>query len=211
VGATVVSSTLKASEVDSVKRQRPADAPFRVLFVGYFRPEKGIDVLLKAFARVLAKIPNAELALAGAQDLVEGGAAQEAEAALAQLSARATVVRYGALPFGPRLFQAFADADVLALPSRSEGTPRVLVEARAFGCPVVASRVGGVPSSVRDGVDGLLVPPENEAALAEALLRVAHEPQLREGLVREGLERAKTLTVDAQAETMLAQLALVMR
>jgi glycosyltransferase involved in cell wall biosynthesis len=103
----------------------------------------------------------------------------------------------GPLEFGPALFQQYADADVFVLPSRSEATPRVLVEARAFGCPVVATAVGGVPTSVDDGVDGLLVAPEDAAALAAALERVRADDALRAALVAAGRDRARRHTVEA--------------
>lgn len=204
-GRAIVSSTLNLREVDSVRRSRPADAPLRILFVGYFRPEKGLDVLLEAYRAVLEQRPNAELVIVGARDLAEAGAESDVRRAVAALEGKGTIVFEGQLGFGPALFQAYADADVVAVPSRSEGTPRVLVESRAFRCPVVASNVGGIPTSVTDEIDGLLVPPGDAAALARALLRVATDSGLRERLVEAGLGRARRSTVDAFADVLFEE------
>jgi glycosyltransferase involved in cell wall biosynthesis len=199
-GRAVVSASITSAEVASVPRRRPPGGPFRILFVGYLRPEKGVDVLFDAFARLRATHPHVELELVGAPAPVARGSATDIERQAAELATRAPVRFLGPRPFGPALFQCFADADVLCLPSRSEGTPRVLVEARAFGCPVVASRVGGVPSSVDDGVDGLLVPPGDPVALAGALARLIDDQALRTRLQAAGLGRARRTTVDAFAQ-----------
>ena len=204
-GRAVVSSSVYAREVGSMQRERPAGDPFRVLFVGYLRPEKGVDVLLQAFAQVLDEVPEAELHIVGPEVPRKEAVADALFEVLERLQERATVRFLGHQPYGPALFRCFADADVLALPSRSEGTPRVLVEARAFGCPVVASRVGGVPTSVEHGIDGLLVPPDDAGALAQALLRIAHEPALRRRLVEGGYRRARRNTLEAFAATLYAE------
>src|SRR5262249_43266053 len=154
----VVSTTIRDHEIMSVPRQRPAGAPFRVLYIGHLRRAKGIDTLMDAFLRVLDQIPEAELVIAGPKDVVDHGMTEFLAERLAELGRKGAVRQLGYLNFGPELFQQYADADVLALPSRSEGTPRVLVEARAFGCPVIGTRVGGIPTSITDEVDGLLVP-----------------------------------------------------
>jgi glycosyltransferase involved in cell wall biosynthesis len=87
----------------------------------------------------------------------------------------------------------------------------VLVEARAFGCPVIAAAVGGIPTSIDDGVDGLLTPPENSAALAAAILRLANDRPLRDRLIAAGIERARRSTVDAFADQMIEELAELLR
>jgi glycosyltransferase involved in cell wall biosynthesis len=92
------------------------------------------------------------------------------------------------------------------LPSRSEGTPRVLVEARAFGCPVVATTAGGIPTSVTDGVDGLLVAPEDPDALADAILQVIQDGELRARLVAAGRERAAGHTAEAFTRILVEEL-----
>jgi glycosyltransferase involved in cell wall biosynthesis len=90
----------------------------------------------------------------------------------------------------------FQSSDVLVLPSLSEGTPRVLVEARANGVPVIASNVGGIPTSVQDSVDGILVPPKDAEAIARAIESLVSNKEVRESLIREGYRRVEKLTVE---------------
>jgi glycosyltransferase involved in cell wall biosynthesis len=206
-GRPVVSTTILDREVMSVPRSRPAGAPFRVLFVGYLRIAKGIDTLIEAFDQVLDQVPDAELVIVGPDTLNDQGMNDVLQRGLAKIEAKGTVRRVGHVNFGPELFQQYADADLLALPSRSEGTPRVLVEARAFGCPVVATRVGGIPTSVTDEVDGLLIPPDDPAALRDAIVRVAKDRALHERLKEGGLVRARASTVEHFARILLEQVA----
>jgi glycosyltransferase involved in cell wall biosynthesis len=83
----------------------------------------------------------------------------------------------------------FAAFDAFVLPSGNEGTPVTAIEALASGCPVVATRVGGVPDVVRDGEDGFLVELGDLEGLAGALNRLAADPELRRRLGEAGRER----------------------
>ena len=204
-GRPVVSSPLRATEIGSVPRRRPSSAPPRVLFVGFLRPEKGIDVLLDAFDTVSARVPSAELRLIGTQDLFEGGAARDIVARVAQRRGTGTIEHLGYLSFGPRLFAEYADADVVVVPSLSEGTPRVIMEARAFGAAVIGSRVGGIPTSIEHGVDGLLVEPGDAPGLAEAILELILDPARRQVIAAGGLARVRRSTVDVYADQILAE------
>ncbi len=135
-GSAVVSATLLDREVLSVPRTRPTDGPFRMLFVGYLRHEKGVGTLLEACERLLQTVKRPlELSVVGASHSEDRGVTDQLRAGLEALKGRMTVRFEGHKAFGRDLFQCFADADVLVLPSLSEGTPRVLVEARSFGCP----------------------------------------------------------------------------
>jgi len=87
-------------------------------------------------------------------------------------------------------------ADFLVLPSLSEGTPHVLVEARANGLPCISTSVGGVPSSVTHGYDAWLVPPKNSQALAQAIERLVRDGDLRRALIRNGLESSRAHTLE---------------
>jgi glycosyltransferase involved in cell wall biosynthesis len=84
-----------------------------------------------------------------------------------------------------------AAADVVVLPSVFEGMPNVVLEAMAMGCPVIATAVGGSKELVRHGETGLLVPPADPAALANALLELATSPERRSGMRARSREIAK--------------------
>jgi glycosyltransferase involved in cell wall biosynthesis len=136
------------------------------LFVGALEATKGIDVLVEAARRA---------SLAARLRLVGDGT----QASLvASLGARWERERLPA----PAIAAALDEAWALVLPSRSEGLPRIVIEAFCRGRAVVGARAGGIPDIVEDGVSGLLVPPGDAQALAEALERLLSDRQLAERL-----------------------------
>lgn len=178
--------------VDTSQFVPPADDPagtLTVLYAGRMQRAsrwKGVQVLLEAFAQVLADLPAARLVLAGDGDDVPALRARASE-----LGVDGSVSFAGALA-GADLVRAYQDADVVVLPSLTEAESfgMTLVEAMACGRPVVASRVGGIPGVVRDGVDGLLVPPGDVVALAGGLRRLLADPVLRATLGTAGRQAA---------------------
>lgn len=92
----------------------------------------------------------------------------------------------------PRVMAAL---DIIAVPSWTEGFGRVVVEAMAAGRPVVATSVGGIPEIVEEGVTGLLIPPRDPPGLAQGLLRLCKDPQLREQMGRLGQSAAKNFDI----------------
>jgi glycosyltransferase involved in cell wall biosynthesis len=147
-------------------------------------PKKGLAIFLEAAATVAAAEPRARFALVG-----DGPARADLER---QAETRGLG---GRLVFaGERrdVFGVLAGVDIFVQPSLWEGFGLTVIEAMAAARPVVASRVGGVPEALRDGVDGLLVPPGEPAALAQAILRLARDPDLRGRFGSAGRARARS-------------------
>ena len=175
----------------------PACAPgaVNVLYSGRLTLEKGADLLADAFLAARAKDPRLHLVLAG------GGPEQQ------RLSEKVgeTATFLGWLE-GADLARAYASADIFLFASRTDTFGQVILEAQASGLAVVAVAAGGPLSLIEDGVSGLLRPPDARA-LADAVLRLARSPRLRERLARGGLASARERTW----EQALARLAAAYR
>jgi glycosyltransferase involved in cell wall biosynthesis len=208
-GRIVVSSCLYEHEMQPRTELRLGDPP-RILFVGYLRPEKGIQTLLDAF-ETIRRVRPLKLTLVGGIDKVMTRIESEIHAQIARSPFSDDIDLHGLVEFGDPLFDLYRSHDIFVLPSLSEGTPRTLVEARSFGCPVVATRVGGIPSSVEDGSDGLLIEPNNPAQLAATIERVLDDEPLRLALIDKGLRRARRHTLEQFADELVEELAIVAR
>lgn len=152
-----------------------------VLFVGHPFRRKGVDVLLRAFARVRDRFPDWRLVLVG-HELADGCA--NAGVALERVEVLAPTNN-------ARLAPLVGHCGIFVLPSRSEAMGRVLLEAGAAAKPRIATSVDGIPTVIAHGVDGLLVPPGDDEALATALARLMASPELRRSLGRAARERVR--------------------
>ncbi len=208
-----------------VFRPAPGAGPLppRLITVGRISPEKGIHVLLEAFARLLPDHPRARLVLVGKE-------AMTPPALLADLSADARVRalrRFYPGPYlepllrraGPRVREAvelvgevghaetaalYRCAGIVVSASLSESFGLAPVEGMACGLPAVVSRAGGLPETVEDGVNGLVVAADDPAALATAVARLLDGPELAARLGAAARQRAVerydwTVAADAAA------------
>ena len=143
-----------------------------VLFFGTMQAYKGIDLLLEAFATVRARRPDARLVIAGAPsgDTDLDGLRRTAEG-IGGVDFRAGYVPVDAVPV------LFDQARVVAAPYRYANASGVVELARTFGRPTVGTRVGDLPAVIEHEQTGLLVPPDDATALAEALLRLLDGPE----------------------------------
>lgn len=153
---------------------------------------KGLDIICEAVRLLPAGLPLG-IALVGPGDVV---------ALREQLDLPDAIVLAGAVDRTevPGILRA---ADICLQPSRSEGFPLSIVEAMAAGLPVIATRVGGIPEAVEDGVTGVLVPPEDPQALAEAIQWMVEHPAERAEMGRRGRERARLFDVHTIAEQLV--------
>ena len=155
-----------------------ATAPM-ILFVGNLEPRKQVDVLLRALARVRERRPDAQLLVVGTG---ENAGDLDQTAQLARLTHELgldTAARFVGRLSDEGLRDAYAAADVFALPSSSEAQGIVALEAMACGLPVVASAVGGLLGTIEDQKSGFLVPSGDVDALAARLAEVLGEPARR--------------------------------
>jgi glycosyltransferase involved in cell wall biosynthesis len=188
----VLLPTTTAEPVPSAAR--PAEGSPVVGLVGRLVQEKGVDVFLRAAALVSAVVPQAEFLVVGDGPLRPD---LEHRAAVLGLSGSVTFTGYRS-----DVSRLLAGLDVLAVPSRSDGSPLVVCEAMAAGVPVVASRVGGLPDLVEDGGSGLLVRPGEAEDLARALVSLLLDPEAARRLGARGRDLAATRTHELLVDRM---------
>jgi glycosyltransferase involved in cell wall biosynthesis len=174
----------------------PAGAPVAGT-TAHLARNKGLEVLVDAAPLVTAIVPEARIVIVGTGDL-----AQKLEARAAERGALGSILFTGFRSDIPACLDAL---DVFVMPSLKEGLGTSILDAMAAGKPVVASRTGGIPEIVEDGVTGLLVPPGDAAALAAAVTRILKEPDLAESLAHQGLGKVQeSFSVGAMVEANIA-------
>lgn len=163
--------------------------PYRIACVARLEPKKGHDVLLDACVELAERGLDFRCVLVG-----EGSLRAHLETRCRDERLRGRVELLGARPRAT-VRERVERSHVVALPcvvaasGRADGIPVALMEAMALARPVVTTPVSGIPELVEDGVDGLLVPPADPMALADALARLADDPSLAERLARAGRAR----------------------
>ena len=158
------------------------DDDFVLGLLGASTPEKGHDLALAAFALLIEKLPKLRLVLAG----------DEAAIPDSKLTNNAHPKDPRVLRLGPigNLAEFFPGLDLFVMPSKAEGLGSSALWAMAYGLPVVATRVGGLPEIVVENETGWLIPPRSPQALADAILLASHDrPKLAE-FGRNGRKRA---------------------
>ena len=177
--ANAASATPSSGDTPQLPVPHPVNGKFKILFVGRHIERKGICYLIEA-AKYLPR-DKFEIRIVGEGDLT---------GKLKQQAAQYPHVLFTGKLVAPELAREYREANVFVLPAivdhkgDTEGLGVVLIEAMESGLPVVASNVGGIPDVVVDNVSGLLVPEKDPKALAEAIKRLAENPQLTAQLLQ---------------------------
>lgn len=153
---------------------RQADEPIRVTTVARLVVAKGLTYLLEAIAQVRAIYPNTQFRVYG-----DGVMREELLAYAGQLGLDGNAIFVGPFTRREELSEIMAHTDIFVMSSILEGQPLGMVEAMAYGCPLVVTTVGGIPELIEDGINGLLCQPGDSTCLAQKILTLIEDPALR--------------------------------
>ncbi len=163
-----------------------------ITFIGRLDEQKGVDLLLEATAQLLPGEKEVEIWLVG-----DGPIRAELQQLAARLGIEDRVKFWG---YQAQIERYLYASDIFALPSRYEGMPVVLLEALAAGIPCVVSRVGDNDLVVEDGKQGLVVPPNDVAALTKALSSLLRSPEVRQQMSEEAICRSEDFSDERMAQ-----------
>ena len=163
----------------------PPSEPVRICYVKAHRQKYGPEVLLKAMSEVKKAVPGVTLSLAGEGELT--GRLKKMASALGLED----IARFVGFVRRDQVYSFLQDHHLMVMPSLTEAFGVAALEASACGRPIVASNVGGVPEVVLDGTTGILVPPKDPDKLAQAIIRLAGDADLREKMGKAGYKFVK--------------------
>ena len=176
-------------DIGRYRRSQPLHSSTPVVMaMGRLVHKKGFPYFLKAAALVHQRHPNIQFILGGDGDLRE-----ELTQMVQQLNAQEYIHLTGHIPWHETP-QALSQAEIFVVPSiqdasgNVDGLPNVLLEAMASGCAVIATSVGGITEVIHDGINGLLVPPNDEQKLADAILKLVETPSPRKTLGKQAAD-----------------------
>ncbi len=183
--------------------QRP-----RLIAVGQLKEKKGFVYLIKACQLLKSQGYQFDCDIVGA-----GPQRQELEELIRELGLQDTVTLYGALPHS-EVIEKYKRATIFVLPcivgadGARDGIPNVVLEALAMQIPVVSTEHSGIPEVVRNGINGLLVPPQDATALATAVAGLLDDPQLRQDLGEQGRQTVvEKFDIDNNVSELMSEFA----
>lgn len=167
---------------------------FKILYVGRLSHEKKIDIVIKAFAKVVKDLPQAKMEIVG-----DGPMLENLKDLVKKLKLSGRVIFHGSIA-RERIVDYYKRCDVFATASAMEVQPLTLLEAMSCGLPIVGVKMAGVAGMVKDGVNGYLVPPTNPTTMSKKIVKILSSNKLRLKLSKNSqkIARANSLTSSIQ-------------
>jgi glycosyltransferase involved in cell wall biosynthesis len=156
--------------------------------------QKGFEYLIQAIPDIVRDVPDAKFLLVG-----DGPLRESLEALSKELRVRDKVIFTG---FRSDIKEILSAIDILVIPSLLEGFPMITLEAMAMAKPIVATNIDGITEQTTDGVNGILVPPQNPSVLAKAVVRVLNDKELARTM---GLSAREKVEQEFSVEKMVAE------
>lgn len=175
----VIPMGVSLKKIDDISEERKNSVPV-IVFVGALRKVKGLEFLIDSIPLIRAEIPHFKLIIAG-----DGPLRSQLEKTIKKDQLSQHVEFLGQISHHSAL-QQIKSANIVILPSLSEGTPTVMFEALAFKKPLIASRVGGIPEIITHGETGLLIDPKNASAIANAIIYLLKNKDVGDRLSEQG-------------------------
>ncbi len=176
------------------KQDFTLSSPPSIIHIGRFQNAKNHETIVNAVAILNRKGIRVNVRLYGEGELVEPIRTQINEMGLTEQIELCGITNH--------VFPLLHDSDMFILPSKNEGCPITIIEAMGTGLPTIASRVGGVPDMITDGVDGLLIEP-NAQSLADAIEKLINDDALRKSLGEEALHTSGRFSSASMAQGYL--------
>jgi glycosyltransferase involved in cell wall biosynthesis len=166
---------------------KPPAGNQRILYIGRLEKVKGVRYLVRAFAEIAARLPDAELYIVG-----DGDDRASLEHLAKELGLGDRIIFRGWIKSGPAIEREYEHASVVVIPSIwPENLPTVCIEALASGRAVIGTRTGGIPELIEDGKTGIVVPIKDERALGAAIVRLLEDPPLLASMGASAAESAQ--------------------
>ncbi len=191
--------SLRAYDGNRFRQNHEIGGSPMLLFLGRLNALKGPRVLIEAAPMIVSAFPDCSIVLVGPDQV---GYRSSLEQRAAELGVAANVHFTGPIYELEEKMQAYSACDVFVMPTTYEGTSQAIFEAMAQGKPVVASRVGGIPSQIEDGVDGVLVEFGDAEALGKAILRLLGDRSLMASMGASARRKAPSYCYSKLARTM---------
>lgn len=185
------SATLTADEVTKEYKELNKD-DVRLLYVGVLKPEKGVNYLIEGFKLLIDQGYKVRLTIVG-----DGPEKVKLEHKVIKMQIKNVISFTGYVPLGPQLLDTYKRNDIFILPSISEGTPRVLIEAMANRLLVIATNVGGVPFTINNNQNGILIEPKSPEQICCAVKEILKNDVKREQIIEGAFEFAKENTLES--------------